>query len=178
MEKFLWLLFYGATIPILGAVFFHEKKVSGLVEKGAGFISEKLSFRKSIDSIYANFITKGLLLGLTMIFFAIYTAWTNVAMPRMSALHAHNNLTEFRKIIYKSSSLLFSFSIPIVILCCIFTPDIINIIAGKGYEGAVIPLRVQIPLIFIIGYSQILVIQILIPLKKDNALTVIAGVGA
>lgn len=71
MEKFLWLLFYGATIPILGAVFFHEKKVSGLVEKGAGFISEKLSFRKSIDSIYANFITKGLLLGLTMIFFAM-----------------------------------------------------------------------------------------------------------
>ena len=71
MEKFLWLLFYGATIPILGAVFFHEKKVSGLVEKGAGFISQKLSFRKSIDSIYANFITKGLLLGLTMIFFAM-----------------------------------------------------------------------------------------------------------
>ena len=99
-------------------------------------------------------------------------------MPRMSALHAHNNLAEFRKIIYKSSSLLFSFSIPVVILCCIFTPDIINIIAGKGYEGAVIPLRVQIPLIFIIGYSQILVIQILIPLKKDNTLTVIAGMGA
>ena len=71
MEKFLWLLFYGATIPVLGAVFFHEKKVSGLIEKGAGFISEKLSFRKSIDSIYANFITKGLLLGLTMIFFAM-----------------------------------------------------------------------------------------------------------
>ena len=39
-------------------------------------------------------------------------------------------------------------------------------------------MRVQIPLIFIIGYSQILVIQILIPLKKDNALTVIAGMGA
>ena len=39
-------------------------------------------------------------------------------------------------------------------------------------------MRVQIPLIFIIGYSQILVIQILIPLKKDNTLTVIAGMGA
>ncbi|WP_025799412.1 flippase [Hoylesella saccharolytica] len=139
----------------------------------------------SFNTVFLGFVSTDREVGyfstaskLTMIFFAIYTAWTNVAMPRMSALHAHNNLTEFRKIIYKSSSLLFSFSIPIVILCCIFTPDIINIIAGKGYEGAVIPLRVQIPLIFIIGYSQILVIQILIPLKKDNTLTVIAGMGA
>lgn len=115
---------------------------------------------------------------ITMIFLALYTAWTNVVMPRMSYLYSNGDLTAFVNIVLKSTSALLTFTIPIIILGVIFSPDIIHIIVGKGYEGAILPLRIQIPLILVIGYSQILVLQILMPIKRDKLLVRISFIGA
>lgn len=103
------------------------------------------------------------------IILALYTAFTGVMMPRMSAIYAKGDMGEFRKMVNKSMRLLFSFAIPAVIFAMFFTPEIIHIISGDGYEGAYLPARIIMPLILIIGYEQILVIQILMPTKQDSA---------
>lgn len=112
------------------------------------------------------------------ILLALYTAFTNVMMPRMSFLLGTGNMTEFKKMIGKSQDILFGFTIPISVLAVIFAPEIIYLIAGNGYEGAIIPLRIIMPLVIIIGYEQILVLLILTSLKKDKAIFINSIFGA
>lgn len=60
----------------------------------------------------------------------------------------------------------------------IFAKPIILLLSGKGYDGAIIPMQIVMPLILIIGYEQILVIQTLMPLKYDKAILINSIVGA
>lgn len=112
------------------------------------------------------------------ILLALYTAFTNVMLPRMSSLLGEGKMNEFKDMIIKSQDILFGFSIPICILAIAFSPEIIQIIAGDGYEGAIIPMRIMMPLMIIIGYEQILVLQILTPLQKDKAIFINSVIGA
>lgn len=112
------------------------------------------------------------------IILGVYSAFTSVMLPRMSSLISENRMDEFNALINKSISALLTISIPIIIFSCIFSPDIIYIIAGKGYDGAIMSTRIVMPLIFIIGYEQILVIQVLMALKKDKAILINSIIGA
>lgn len=112
------------------------------------------------------------------ILLALFTAFTGVLLPRMSSLLAENKLDEFKLLLQKSVNILFTFSIPVIIISTIMAPEIIQIIAGKGYEGAIIPMRIVMPLMLIIGYEQIMVIQTLMPLRKDKAILYNSILGA
>lgn len=112
------------------------------------------------------------------IILSIFSAFTGVMLPRMSALVTENKIDEFKLLLEKSVNLLFGFSIPIIIFTIIFAHSIILLLSGKGYEGAIIPMQIVMPLILIIGYEQILVIQTLIPLKKDKSILINSIIGA
>ncbi len=102
------------------------------------------------------------------IIIALFTAFTGVMLPRMSSLLSEGKVNEFKTYLSKSIEVLFWFSIPIVILTIIYAPIIIRIVAGDGYEGAAMPMRIIMPLVVIIGYEQIVIIQGLMPLKRDK----------
>ena len=104
------------------------------------------------------------------IIMALFSAFTGVLLPRMSSLIAENKFDEFKSLLKKSIDFLMAISVPVILFTIIMASDIIEIIAGKGYEGAVTPMRIVMPLIFIIGYEQILIIQALMPLKKDKVI--------
>lgn len=112
------------------------------------------------------------------IIIALYTAFTGVVQPRMSSLLSENKFDEFIGLIKKSTDFLLTITVPAVLFTCAFSPEIIKIISGEGYEGAIIPTRIVMPLIFIIGYEQILVVQILTPLKKDRQILINSISGA
>lgn len=112
------------------------------------------------------------------IFLALFTGVTSVMLPRMSNLIASGLHDEFKKLLSNTTSLLFAFSIPVIILTVIFAPQIILLISGPGYEGAITPMRIVMPLMLIIGYEQIIVIQGLMPLKKDKAIMINSSAGA
>lgn len=142
-----------------------------------GIYSLLTSMYLSFNVMYLGFISGETEVGyystaskLYRILIAMFTAFTGVMLPRMSSLLSEGKVDEFKKFIRKSTNLLFTFSIPLVVFTIIYAPDIINIIAGKGYDGAILPMRIMMPLMLIIGYEQILVIQTLMPLKKDRAI--------
>lgn len=112
------------------------------------------------------------------IILSIFTAFTGVMLPHMSTLIAEHKIDEFKNLLHKSVNLLFGFSIPLIMFTIIFAKPIILLLSGKGYDGAVIPMQIVMPLILIIGYEQILVIQTLMPLKKDKAIFINSIVGA
>lgn len=135
------------------------------------------SMYTSFNVAYLGFVTNETEVGyyttatkLYSILLALFTAFTGVLLPRMSSLLSENKLDEFKSLLQRSVNILFTFSIPIIIISTIMAPEIIQIIAGKGYEGAIIPMRIVMPLMLIIGYEQIMVIQTLMPLRKDKSI--------
>lgn len=112
------------------------------------------------------------------IIIAIFTAVTGVMMPRLSALLSEGRQDEFIRLLKKSFKLLLVMFIPTSIAICIAAPYIIRIIAGPGYEGAILPLRIISPLLLIIGIEQIIIIQGLMPMKKDKAVLINSIAGA
>lgn len=102
------------------------------------------------------------------IILSLYTAFTGVMLPRMSSLAYEQNKSEFLRLLNKSISILLCVSIPVILYVEFYTPELVKLIAGPGYEGANTPMRIVMPLVFIIGYEQVLIVQTLMPLKKDS----------
>lgn len=112
------------------------------------------------------------------IILALFSAFTSVMMPRMASLVSEGRDNEFEVLFKKSIKILFAFSVPTMCLCAIFSDNIIRIISGNDFEGATPSMQIVMPLVFILGYEQILVFQILMPLKKDRSIFVNSIVGA
>lgn len=109
---------------------------------------------------------------------SLYAAFTGVMLPRMSSIVESGNIEEFKRLTRKSLDALMAFSFPLILISVVYAPIIIKIIAGSGYEGAILPMRMVMPLMLVIGYEQILIIQTLNPLRKDKAILINAIIGA
>ena len=139
----------------------------------------------SFNVVFLGFVTNDTQVGyyttatkLYSIMLAFFTGVTSVMLPRMSNLIASGLHEEFKQLLKNTTTLLFAFSIPIIILSTIFAPQIILLISGPGYEGAITPMRIVMPLMLIIGYEQIIIIQGLMPLKSDKAIMFNSSAGA
>lgn len=102
------------------------------------------------------------------IILSVFTAFTGVMMPRMSSLISSGKIDDFKRLTTRSYNLLILFSIPLIFFFVIMAPQVIMIISGPGYEGAILPMMIVMPLILIIGIEQVQIIQTLMPLKKDK----------
>lgn len=109
---------------------------------------------------------------------AFFTSFSTVMMPRMSNMFANNDAESARCLIYKSFELLYPLAFTLILIGEFFAPQIIMILSGPGYEGAILPFRIILPLIFIIGTEQILIVQILTPMGKDKAVLINSIVGS
>lgn len=109
---------------------------------------------------------------------ALFSAFTGVMMPRMSNLVSSGDMDKFKSFFHLSVEVLFGFSLPIIIWMMIMSSDIVGLIAGPGYAGAVLPMTIIAPLVFVIGYEQVLVLQTLVPLGKDRILLRNSIIGA
>ena len=112
------------------------------------------------------------------IIMSVFSAFTGVMMPRMSSLLSEGKNDEFIRMTTKSIDILLLFCIPLIVFTEVYAPQIIRIIAGEGYEGAILPMRIVMPLMLIIGYEQIIIVQMLMPMGKDNAILTNSVVGA
>ena len=150
-----------------------------------GFYMLLTSMYTTFNIAYLGFVTDVREVGyyatatkLYSIILALFTAFTSVMLPRISSLLAENKIDEVKALTKRSFDILFYFSFPLIIFSSVFAPQIIQIIAGDGYEGAIIPMRIIMPLILIIGIEQILIIQLLMPLNKDKAIFTNSLLGA
>lgn len=131
----------------------------------------------SFNVVYLGFITNTTEVGyyttatkLFGIMLAFFTAFSAVMMPRISSMLVTNDIESVKKLIYKSFELIFPLALTLILFCGYFTPEIVLMLSGKGYEGAIIPMRIILPLILVIGIEQILVVQLLVPMKEDKAI--------
>ncbi len=109
---------------------------------------------------------------------ALFTAFTNVMLPRMSNIVAAGETARFKEYFSLAVDVLLAFSIPVLAWMIIMAPDIVLVISGAEFGGAVAPMIIIAPLLYVVGYEQILVLQTLLPLGKDKILLRNSIVGA
>lgn len=150
---------YLSSFLILGLYAFLNSMYTTFNVTYLGFISndEQVGYYTTATKIYTLLLS-------------VYTAYTGVMFPRMSSLVAEGKLDEFRQKMKGSMQALIIFCIPVIVFMSIFAARIILLLCGPGYEGAVTPLLIVLPLMLVIGYEQILVIQALMPLKADKVI--------
>lgn len=107
-------------------------------------------------------------LKLYTIVMGLYTAFTTVMMPHGAALLANGEKEKYISLVDKSFEALYTLSFPLLIFCTMLAPQIIEVLAGAQFEGSVTPMRIVMPLLFVVGMAQILALQVIIPIQKDS----------
>lgn len=112
------------------------------------------------------------------IILALYTSFTLVMMPRISALMESDNTDGIKRMITQSFNLLFAFVFPGIFFAEFYAEELVYLVAGAGYEGAVLPMRLVMPLMLVVGLEQILIVQILMPARADKQVFINSILGA
>ena len=99
---------------------------------------------------------------------AVFAAFTSVMLPRMSQLVSQGDMQKFKSYFALAVEVLFSFSLPVVAWMIPMAKDIVMVVSGPEFGGAVLPMIIIAPLVIVVGYEQILVHQTLLPLGEDR----------
>lgn len=108
---------------------------------------------------------------------SLFGAFTQVMMPRVSSLLSDGNKYAAAAYLQKSFTIVFLVAIPIITISEFFTPAIIYIMSGSGYDMSVTPMRILMPALFLVWIAQTIVFQALIPMRKDTILLFASLVG-
>ena len=112
------------------------------------------------------------------IILALYSSFTLVMMPRISSLMQSEQQEDVKRLLQSSFNLLFAFVFPCFFFSEFYANELVYLVAGDGYEGAVLPMRIVMPLMLIIGLEQIFIVQILMPSRSDRQVFVNSIIGA
>lgn len=138
-----------------------------------------LSFYSTFNVMYLGFVSGAIAVGyyttatkLYSIILSVLQAYNGVFIPYLNSLCSKGEIEEFKNTIKKSFNIVSTLSIPLVAVCFVLAPEIINIIAGNEFAPAVYPFRIVLFQVLIIGISQITNSQILLSLKKDREILI------
>lgn len=132
-----------------------------------GFVSDTTQ----VGYYWAALTIYGIILG-------FFSAFTGVMLPRMSSLLAEGNVIQFKQMINKSFNALFTICFPLIIGSVMLAPQIIRILSGAEYDGAIIPMQIIMSLVMVVGIAQILSVQVLMPMQKDKLILIASIIGA
>lgn len=99
---------------------------------------------------------------------SIVTSLGTVLLPRASYYVEHGQIAEFRRITNKALSFVFLVATPLMLYFMVFAKEGIYFLSGKAYTGSIIPMQLIMPTLLLIGITNILGIQILVPLGREK----------
>ncbi|MCR5148733.1 MAG: flippase [Eubacterium sp.] len=107
----------------------------------------------------------------------IVTSLGAVLLPRASYYVEHKMMDEFRRISKKAINFVVLFATPLMIYFMTFAPEGIYFLSGAEYRNAIVPMIIIMPTLLLIGLTNILGIEILVPLGRERVVlhSVIAG---
>lgn len=108
---------------------------------------------------------------------SVVTSLGTVLLPRASYYVEHKLMDQFRQISRKALNFVFVASVPMMLYFILFAKQGIFLLSGEEYAGAIVPMQLIMPTLLFIGLSNILGIQILVPLGREKTVlwSIIAG---
>lgn len=99
---------------------------------------------------------------------SIVTSLGAVILPRATYYIEKGQLEEFRRISQKAINFVFLFATPLTIYFILFAKFGVLLLSGKAFMGAVLPMQVIMPTLLLIGITNIMGIQILVPTGREK----------
>ena len=128
-----------------------------------------------LDSVMLGFMTSDTDVGyynaavkIKTIFVSIVTSLGTVLLPRASYYIRHGLLKEFHKISKKALNFVFLLATPLTVYFIMFAKEGILFLSGGAYENSILPMQIIMPTLLFIGITNILGIQILVPMGKEK----------
>ena len=123
-----------------------------------------LGFMKSdIDVGYYNAAVK-----IKVILVQVVASLGGVMLPRCSYYVEKGMWNEFKCICSKALNFVVVIAFPLSVYFIIYAKDAIILLSGVDYLGAVSPMKIIMPTLLFIGMTNILGLQILVPLGKEK----------
>lgn len=139
----------------------------------------------NLDTVMLGFMTTDVDVGyynaaikVKDILVSVVTSLGAVLLPRASYYVEHGMMDAFKTITKKALSFVFLLSTPLMIFFILFAKEGIYFLSGPEYVGAIVPMKIIMPTIVLIGITNILGIQILVPLGKEKIVLYSEIVGA
>ncbi len=129
--------------------------------------------RDNIEVGYYNAATK-----IKNILVSIVTSLGTVLMPRASYYIQQEMWDEFYKLSKKAVKFVLIAASSMMIYFMIYAQEGILFLSGKDFQGAIMPMIIVMPTLLFIGLTNIMGIQMLIPMGKENAVMISTFVGA
>ncbi len=133
-----------------------------------------LGFMKSdADVGYYNAAVK-----IKTILISVVTSLGTVLLPRASYYIEHAMLDEFKRVSEKALNFVFLLASPLALYFILYAKNGIYFLAGENYSGSILPMQIIMPTLLLIGITNILGIQILVPLGREITVLISEIAGA
>lgn len=134
-----------------------------------------LGFMKTDDDVgYYDAAVK-----IKKILVSLVTSLGTVLLPRASYYIEHGMIEAFENITKKAINFVFLVAMPLTVYFMLFAKEGIYLLSGDAYHGSILPMQIIMPTLLFIGLSNIMGIQILVPLGREKVVlySEIAGAG-
>lgn len=139
----------------------------------------------NLDTVMLGFMTTDETVGyynaavkIKSILVSVVTSLGAVLLPRASYYVEHRLIAEFERITRKALSFVFLFATPLTVFFIFFSKEGVYFLSGDAYGGSIVPMQIIMPTLLFIGITNILGIQILVPLGKESIVLYAEVVGA
>ena len=108
----------------------------------------------------------------------IVTSLGTVLMPRVSYYISKGMEAAFKSVTQKALNFVFIIALPLTLYFMLLADHSIYLLSGNAYSKSIIPMVIIMPTVLLIGLSNILGIQILVPMKKELVVLYSECIGA
>lgn len=150
-----------------------------------GYYRILTSMYTTFNTVFLGFSTNDVEVGyfttatkLYYIILSVFSALTSVMIPKVSELLHEGKIDKLQWMSDQTLSMVWSCSIPLIMFSEFCADEIIWLLSGSGYEGAVMPFRVVIILLLVIGTEQVVIQQFLMASTKNKPILTVCTVGA
>jgi len=99
---------------------------------------------------------------------SIVTSLGTVLLPRVSCYVRQGLMEDFRRITRKAVNFVVLVASPLALYFIFFAEEGIYFLSGFGYVDSVVPMRIIMPTLLLIGITNILGTQMLVPMGKET----------
>lgn len=129
----------------------------------------------NLDNVMLGFMTTDADVGyynaavkIKNILVSIVTSLGTVLLPRVSYYVENNMVEDLKRITRKVLSFVFLIATPMMLYFILFAEEGIYFLSGVAYEKSIFPMQLIMPTLLFIGITNILGIQILVPLGREK----------
>lgn len=91
-----------------------------------------------------------------------------VLLPRSSYYVEKGKYDEFRELSRKAFNYVLLVAVPLAVYFFLYAEETVRLLSGEAFLPAVLPMRIIMPSVVLIGFSNVLTVQVLIPLGKEK----------